>query len=127
MKNSAEAALAFSAEREAIAATSESSHCIIAGSTRRWAIEAAPRIPHLTLLVIIVSARCLKQPNQESSDRATAYRIWPAKHKPVLQFPSEPQRQLPRAQKRRSPNQGASMPRSSVCLLLCSLALFPTE
>src|SRR6516162_6443204 len=94
MKNSAEAALAFSGEREAIAATSENSHCIIAGSTRRWAIEAAPRIPHFTLLVIIVSARCLqereitrllKQPNQESSDRATAYRIRPAKHKPVLQ------------------------------------------
>ena len=70
-----------------------------------------------------ISRDSLKQPNQESSDRATAYRIWPAKHKPVLQFPSEPQRQLPRAQGRRSPNQGASMPRSSVVLR----ALFPTE
>ena len=69
-----------------------------------------------------ISRDSRKQPNQESSDRATAYRIWPAKHKPVLQFPSEPQRQLPRAQGRRSPNQGASMPRSSVVL-----ALFPTE
>lgn len=70
-----------------------------------------------------ISRDSLKQPNQESSDRATAYRIWPAKHKPVLQFPSEPQRQLPRAQGRRSPNQGASMPRSSVVLH----ALFPTQ
>ena len=70
-----------------------------------------------------ISRDSLKQPNQESSDRATAYRIWPAKHKPVLQFPSEPQRQLPRAQGRRSPNQGASMPRSSVVLH----ALFPTD
>jgi len=70
-----------------------------------------------------ISRDSLKQPNQESSDRATAYRIWPAKHKPVLQFPSEPERQLPRAQGRRSPNQGRSMPRSSVVLH----ALFPTE
>src|SRR6516162_8046445 len=95
MKNSAETALAFSVEREAIAATSESSHCIIAGSTRRCAIEAAPRIPHLTLLLIVVSARChknvsvdglAKQPNQKSSDSVTAYRIWPAKRKSVLKF-----------------------------------------
>lgn len=70
-----------------------------------------------------ISRDSLKQPNQESSDRATAYRIWPAKHKPVLQFPSEPQRQMPRAPGRRSPNQGASMPRSFVVLH----ALFPTE
>lgn len=64
-----------------------------------------------------------KLPNQESSDRATAYRIWPAKHKPVLQFTSEPQRQLPRTSGRRSPNQGASGPRSFVVLH----ALVPTE